>query len=88
VAYVCPRCSGPVERGGHVPGFLGGVVGVLLAAAFGGFTCKQCGPIPKAEFPPEVQQKMTTTAVLLALGAIAVLVIAITLVALVTSRGR
>jgi hypothetical protein len=88
VAYVCPRCSGPVERGGHVPGFVGGVVGVLLASAFGGLTCKQCGPIPKAEFPPDVQQKMTTGTVLLVLGAIAFLVVAITLVAWVTTLGR
>jgi hypothetical protein len=68
-------------------GMVGGVVGALLAAAFGGFSCKQCGPIPKAEFPPDVQQKITTSTVLLVLGAIAVLVVAITLVALVTARG-
>jgi hypothetical protein len=88
VAYVCPRCSGPVNRGGHPVGMVGGVVGALLAAAFGGFTCKKCGPIPKGEFPPDVQQKMTTGTVLIVFSAIAVLVVAITLIVWLTSMGR
>ncbi len=88
MAYVCPRCGEPVQRGGHAPGYVGGIVGALIAAAFGGFTCQKCGPIPRSEFPVEAQQKMTTGTVLLVFGAITVLIVTITLIVWLSSLGR
>jgi hypothetical protein len=73
MAYECPRCGGPVQRGSHTAvGLAGGAVGGLLYAAFGKFQCKKCGPIPRKEFAPEVRQKML-------LGSLAIVVIALVL---------
>jgi hypothetical protein len=77
MAYQCPRCGQPVQRGASpAAGLAGGAVGALLYAAFGSFQCKTCGPIPKKEFPPEVQTKMT-------LGTLALVGIAIVLLVVV-----
>jgi predicted RNA-binding Zn-ribbon protein involved in translation (DUF1610 family) len=60
MAYQCPRCGGAVQRGSSTAaGVAGGVVGMLLFAAFSSFQCPQCGPIPKSEFPPSVRAEMT-----------------------------
>ena len=76
MAYRCPRCGGEVQRGASAAaGVAGGAVGALLFAAFGSFQCKQCGTIPKREFPPEVQQQMTLGSVGLIVGAIVLVVV-------------
>jgi hypothetical protein len=78
MAYQCPRCGGEVQRGSNAAaGVAGGAVGALLYAAFGSFQCKKCGPIPKREFPPEVQQQMTMGSVGLIVGAVVLIVVVI-----------
>ena len=60
MAYQCPRCGGAVQRGSsRTAGVAGGLVGMLLFAAFSSFQCPQCGPIQKSEFPPDVRAQMT-----------------------------
>jgi hypothetical protein len=76
MAYQCPRCGQNVERASN-PGaaVAGGLVGALLYGAFGSFQCRQCGPIAKEEFPPEVQEKMWVGSAAMIAGAVALLVI-------------
>ena len=81
MAYACPRCGGSVARGSsRVAGAAGGLVGALLASAFGGFHCKQCGKIPSSEFAPDVRSKMRNGSIIMILIAVAVLVAAIALI--------
>jgi hypothetical protein len=56
---------------------MGGAVGALLFAAFGGFQCKQCGSIPKREFPEDVQRQMTLGSVAMVGGAVLLIIIVI-----------
>ena len=73
MAYKCPRCGEPVQRGSNIAaGAAGGAVGALLYSAFGSFQCKKCGPITRSEFPTDVRRQMT-------LGSIAIVVIAVVL---------
>jgi len=62
MAYACPRCGKPIQRGENkIVGLVaGGLVGALLAFAFGSFQCSGCGKIPMKEFPPEVRKKSPT----------------------------
>jgi hypothetical protein len=71
--YKCPRCMEPVRRGeqGAVSRQFG-VVGMLISAAAAGFECAKCGPIPKAEFPPDVRSEMARGSIGLAVGAVVV----------------
>jgi hypothetical protein len=80
MAYSCPRCGESVQRGSN-PGAAaaGGAVGALIAAAFGSFQCKSCGPIPRREFSPEVRSQMTLGSVGLAVGAVVLLIAAVVL---------
>jgi hypothetical protein len=74
MAYVCPRCGGPVSRGGSsTAAAVGGAVGALIAGAFGAFTCKECGKIPRREFPPEARRRMTLGSLLMVGIALALL---------------
>jgi len=79
--YQCPRCNGPVSRGGtgavsrHF-----GLVGALIGLAFAGFACGKCGSIPRSEFPDEVRAKMGRNSVFMVVGAIAVFIAAIAVV--------
>ena len=74
MAYTCPRCRGPVQRGSSAgAAALGGAVGALLAMAFGGFNCPKCGEIPKSEFPPDVRSKMTMGSIVMVFSALALL---------------
>jgi hypothetical protein len=57
----------------------GGLVGALFYAAFGSFECKNCGKIATSEFPPEVRDKITRDSVLLAVGAVALLILVLLL---------
>jgi hypothetical protein len=86
MAYACPRCGGPVHRGASTTvAAMGGLIGALILSAFGGFRCKQCGPIPKAEFPPNVRRKMTLGAGALIVSAVVVLVLLVMLLAYLRS---
>ena len=77
MAYKCPRCGEPVQRGASsAVGFAGGAVGALLYSAVGSFQCRKCGPIPRSEFPPEVRSRM-------ALGSVVMVAIAVVLLAAV-----
>jgi hypothetical protein len=77
MAYVCPRCGQPLQRGSSTTaGAVGGLVGALIYAAFGAFQCKGCGPIPRSEFPPEVRSRMT-------LGSLSLIGVAVALLAAV-----
>jgi hypothetical protein len=74
MAYQCPRCGGPVQRGSSTTaGMAGGLVGSLLYAAFGSFRCQKCGPIATKEFPTEVRQKMAIGSLAMIGGAILIL---------------
>ena len=76
--YQCPKCSGPVQRKDNAAaGATGGLVGVMLAAAFAGFQCAKCGPIARSEFSDEVRSKMMMKSVGLGVGALVVLVAAV-----------
>jgi hypothetical protein len=57
------------------------LLGVLLGSAFGGFECENC-KIPRKEFPPEARQKMMLGSVLMIVGAIALFVVLIIIIAL------
>lgn len=51
MAYNCPRCSKPVQRGrSTAAGVAGGLVGALIYSAVGSFECSTCGKIPMSEF--------------------------------------
>jgi hypothetical protein len=72
-----------VQRGSNAAaGLAGGAVGALLYSAFGSFQCKKCGAIPKREFPPDVQQKMTLGSIGIVVGAVVLLIVAIVVIAL------
>jgi hypothetical protein len=89
MAYQCPRCGGPVERGASTAaGVAGGLVGAMIFAAFGAFRCKTCGPIPRPEFPPDVQQKMLFGSVALIVTAVVVLIAALALIAYLSQLQR
>jgi hypothetical protein len=61
----------------------GGLVGALVVGAFGAFGCKKCGKIPRAEFPPDVQNRMMLGSLGMVAGAIALfMVVIVALVAL------
>jgi hypothetical protein len=78
MAYQCPRCGEPVERGqSSGAAFAGGLVGSLIYSAFGGFECPSCGKIPKHEFPPEVQTQMTKGSVMMVGGALVLVAVVI-----------
>lgn len=80
--YQCPKCGGPVQRKDNVAaGATGGLVGVMLAAAFAGFDCAKCGPIARGDFPEEVRSKMMMKSVGLGIGALVLLVAVIVAVA-------
>ena len=88
MAYQCPRCGGPVQRGSSTTAAIaGGALGSLLYAAFGSFQCKKCGSIPQREFPPEVRSQMLRGSVALVVGGLVLVVALIVVIALlVTSR--
>ncbi len=76
MAYKCPRCGEPVQRGYSASAQLaGGLVGALFAGAFGSFECKTCGKIPRNEFSSEDQGKMAVGSVLMVVGAVVLLVL-------------
>lgn len=75
MAYACPKCSGPVQRGSSsVAQHAGGLVGALLFAAFASFECAKCGKLAKSSFTPEAQSQMTRNSVLMGVGAVVLLV--------------
>jgi len=51
-----------------------GLVGALFYAAFGAMQCKQCGKIPRSEFPSEVQAKLALSTATMIIGAVVLLV--------------
>jgi hypothetical protein len=84
MAYKCPRCGDPVERGtSTTAGVAGGAVGALLYSAFGSFQCKKCGAIPKHEFPTDVQGQMTRGSVTMVAIAVVLIIAVIVLLAVV-----
>ena len=86
MAYSCPRCNKPVQRGrSTAAGFAGGLVGALIYSAFGSFQCATCGKIPMNEFPAEVQSKARAGSAALIVGALLLLVFVIVLQVLLRS---
>ena len=82
MAYKCPRCNQPVQRGySSNAQVTAGLVGALLYAAFGDFQGAKCGKIASNEFPPEVRTKMTMMSLILVVCAIAVAIGALYLLA-------
>ena len=80
MAYRCPRCSEPVQRGhSSTAQMSAGLVGAMFYAAFGAFSCKQCGKIARAEFPAEDRNKMLFGSLALVGGAILLFVFVILL---------
>ncbi len=82
MAYQCPTCGGPAQRGGdRVAQQAAGLVGLLLSSAFAGYSCAKCGKIERASFPPEVRSKMARNSVLMVGGALVLLVALVGLMA-------
>lgn len=81
MAYKCPKCGGPVQRG-YSSGaqMTAGLVGALFYAAFGAFQCKKCGKIPRSEFPGEDRSKMALGSVIMVVIAILIGIAVITLI--------
>ena len=78
MAYQCPRCGDAVSRGSSSTAQMaGGIVGALLAAAFGSFACKKCGKIPRNEFPDEVRNRMLLGSLGFVVGAVVLFVVVI-----------
>ncbi len=74
MAYRCPRCEGPVQRGSSTGAlWAAGIVGALFYAAFGSFECKSCGKLRKSEFSPEDRNKMLMGSVGLIVGGVVLL---------------
>ena len=73
------KCGDPVRRGGNGRG---GLIGMLIIAAFGKFNCEKCGKIPTKEFPDEVRGKMRMNSMIMVIGAI---ILGIGLVALLVA---
>ena len=79
--YECPRCQKPVHKATKSAIlFGGGLVGVMLASAFGSYECVHCGKIPRKEFPADVRSSMNKKSILLVGGAVVLLVVVIVLV--------
>lgn len=80
MAYSCPRCGRPVQRGrSKAAGFAGGIAGALIFAAFGSFQCQGCGKIPMNEFPAEVRTKARLGSLAMVGGALLLIVLVIML---------
>lgn len=89
MAYQCPRCGDKVERTASTVGAAAfGLVGALIASAFGPLKCKQCGIVSKSEFPPHVQSQMTRGSIGLILTAVLVLMVALAAIAYFNGAGR
>ncbi|MGV3605286.1 MAG: hypothetical protein ACO1RA_02690 [Planctomycetaceae bacterium] len=89
MAYKCPRCGDKVERTASTVGAATfGLVGALIASAFGPLKCKQCGTVSKSEFPPDVQSQMTRGTIGLIATAVLVLVVALVAIAYINGAGR
>ena len=75
MAYPCPRCGQPLQRKASTTAAVaGGLVGGLLAAAFGGFQCRACGPVDKSLLSPQVRRKMLMGSILMILIALGILI--------------
>ena len=86
MSYACPKCGGPAQRGSSsAAGHAGGLVGMLLYAAFAGFNCAKCGKLERSSFPPEVQSQMTRNSALMGVGALVLLVAVLGLLAALNS---
>lgn len=84
MAYKCPRCGDPVQRGtSGAAAAGGGAAGALLAAAFGSFQCKNCGAIPRREFSPADRRSMTLGSVGLVFAALVLIGVVIVVIVLV-----
>lgn len=81
MAHQCPRCQGPVSRSySNTAQATGGLVALMLVAAFGPYRCAKCGKISKSEFPPEVRSKMMGGTIALIVGAIALFILVTVLI--------
>ena len=86
MSYACPKCGGPAQRGSSsTAGHAGGVVGMLLYAAFAGFNCGKCGKLERSAFPDEVRSQMTRNSAMLGVGALVLLAAVIALLAAMNS---
>lgn len=86
MSYACPKCGGPAQRGtSSAAGHAGGVVGMLLYAAFAGFNCGKCGKLERSAFPDEVRSQMTRNSAMLGVGALVLLAAVIALLAAMNS---
>jgi DNA-directed RNA polymerase subunit RPC12/RpoP len=85
MAYKCPHCGKDVQRGSGAIGGAGGLVGMLIMAAFAGFHCPECGKVPRRDFPPEARTQMLLGSVGLIVGAIVVFILVIALLVWISS---
>ncbi len=55
----CPRCGDAVAVGSnhHIAAQFG-LIGALISLLMTSYACPKCGPIPFAEFPQEVRDKV------------------------------
>ena len=80
MAYKCPRCGNPVQRGySPTAQVAAAIVGALFYSAFGAFQCKTCGKLKRAEFSTEDQSKMLFRSAALIVAGIAIATLALLL---------
>lgn len=60
----------------------GGLIGALLAAAFGAFQCAKCGKIPTQEFPVDVRTQIRRNSALMIIGAMALVIVVFWLISI------
>ena len=81
MAYLCPRCGGPVQRGYSAGAQMAaGLVGALFYAAFGAFTCPKGGKISRSEFPAQDRNKMAAMSAIMVVAAVAIAIGVIALI--------
>ncbi len=56
------------------------------SGAFGAFGCKKCGKIPRAEFPPDVQNRMMLGSWGMVAGAIVLFVVVLVAIVALNSK--
>jgi DNA-directed RNA polymerase subunit RPC12/RpoP len=81
MAYKCPRCGEPVQRGTSSSAAMSaGLVGAMFYAAFGSFQCKNCGKLRRSEFPVEDRSSMLFGSFALIFGAVLLVALVLWLV--------
>jgi len=73
MAYLCPHCSGRVERASnHRAQWAFGLMGALIYAGLFSFECRRCGKIPLRDFSKEIRSEMILGSVAMTVGGLVI----------------